>query len=331
MFVERTTQRFLDALRVAGGPKLHELTPGDARRVWAATQAVEVPRLPAEVEDRTIPGGPTGTVSLRIVRPERRADVLPAVLYFHGGGWVLGDRDTHDRLIRELANGAGVAVVFVDFTRSPEAQFPVAIEQAYTAVRWVAEKGQELKLDPNRIAVAGDDAGGNLAAAVTLLAKDRRAPHIAFQLLLYPITDSDFETQTYQQFASGVWLTRDAMKWFWSRYLPDESVRVRPTASPLRASLDQLDGLPPALVITAENDTLRDEGEAYAQKLAMAGVDVTAVSYLGTIHDFMVLNPIANTPAARAAIAQACEFLRRVLGTGAASAAPTSVFAASRG
>src|SRR6266542_1470475 len=331
MFVERTTQRFLDALRVAGGPKLHELTPGDARRVWAATQAVEVPRLPAEVEDRTIPGGPTGTVSLRIVRPERRADVLPAVLYFHGGGWVLGDRDTHDRLIRELANGAGVAVVFVDFTRSPEAQFPVAIEQAYTAVRWVAEKGQELKLDPNRIAVAGDDAGGNLAAAVTLLAKDRRAPHIAFQLLLYPITDSDFETQTYQQFASGVWLTRDAMKWFWSRYLPDESVRVQPTASPLRASLDQLDGLPPALVITAENDTLRDEGEAYAQKLAMAGVDVTAVSYLGTIHDFMVLNPIANTPAARGAIAQACEFLRRVLGTGAASAAPTSVFAASRG
>lgn len=329
MFVERTTQRFLDSLRVADRPKIHELTPGDARRVWVATQAVEVARPPADIEDLTIPGGPTGTVSLRIVRPQNQRDPLPALLYFHGGGWVLGDRDTHDRLIRELATGAGVAVVFVDFTRSPEAQYPVAIEQGYAATRWVAEHGREHSLDPNRVAVAGDDTGGNLAAAVTLLAKDRRGPPIAFQLLFYPVTDTDFETSTYQQFGIGGWLTRDAMKWFWSRYLPEESTRVRPTASPLRASLDQLDGLPPALVITAENDVLRDEGEAYAQKLAMAGVEVTAVSYLGTIHDFVVLNPIANTPAPRAAIAQACDFLRRVLGTG--SGRPAPAMAGSRG
>jgi acetyl esterase len=318
MFVERRTQRFLDALRVAGGPKIHELTPGEARRVWAATQAVEVSKLPADIDDRTIPGGPTGTVSLRILRPRDRTHPLPALMYFHGGGWVVGDRDTHDRLIRELANGADVAVVFVDFTRAPEAQYPVAIEQAYSATRWVAEMGREIDLDPTRIAVAGDDAGGNLAAAVTLLAKERRAPQIVAQLLFYPVTDADFDTGSYHQFANDVWLTRETMKWCWSRYLPDESARARPTASPLRGSLDQLDGLPPALVISAENDVLRDEGEAYAQKLGMAGVEVTAVSYLGTIHDFLLLNPIAATPAPRAAIAQACEFLRRVLGTGVA-------------
>jgi acetyl esterase len=330
MFVERKTQRFLDALRAASGPKLHELTPGDARRLWAATQAIEVTKLAADIDDRTIPGGPTGTVSLRIVRPAGHPEPLPAVVYFHGGGWVLGDRDTHDRLVRELANGSDTALVFVDFTRSPEAQYPVALEQAYAATRWVAEKGQEIHLDPARLAVAGDDAGGNIAAAVTLLAKDRHAPHISGQLLFYPVTDTDFDTLSYQQFAAGPWLSRETMKWFWSRYLPEESARARPTASPLRASLDQLDGLPPALVITAENDVLRDEGEAYAQKLSMAGVDVTAVTYLGTIHDFVVLNPITTTPAPRAAITQACGFLRKALGTGVQPKS-TPALASSRG
>ena len=319
MFVERRTQRFLDALRVAGGPKIHELSPGEARRVWAGTQAVDVPKLPADIDDRTIPGGPTGTVSLRILRPRDRPQPLPAVIYCHGGGWVVGDRDTHDRLVRELANGADVAIVLVDFTRAPEAQYPVAIEQAYSATRWVAERGHEINIDPTRLAVAGDDTGGTIATAITMLAKDRRGPRLVSQLLFYPVTDTDFDTGSYQQFATGLWLTAETMKWFWSRYLPDESARSRPTASPLRATLDQLDGLPPALVITAENDVLRDEGEAYAQKLTMAGVDVTAVSYLGTIHDFVVLNPITGTPAPRAAIAQACGFLRRTLGTGAAN------------
>lgn len=331
MFVERKTQRFLDALRGATGPKIHELTPGEARRFWAVTQAVEVTSLPADIEDLTVPGGPTGTVSIRIVRPPHQPDPLPALVYLHGGGWMVGDRDTHDRLVRDFANGAGVAVVLVDFTRAPEAQYPVALEQAYAATRWVAENGRERNLDPTRIGVGGDDTGGNLAAAVTLLAKERRGPRISVQLLLYPVTDADFETQTYQQFGLGGWLSRDTMKWFWARYLPDESARVRPTASPLRASLDQLDGLPPALVITAENDVVRDEGEAYAQKLSMAGVEVTAVSYLGTIHDFMVLNPLANTPAPRAAIPQACELLRRMLGTGLAAPSPGPTFAGFRG
>lgn len=322
MFVEPNTQRFLEALRALGGPRIHELSPGDARRFFATTQAVNVSRPPTDIDDRTIPGGPTGTVSVRVVRPQGHPEPLPVVLYFHGGGWMLGDRDTHDRLIRELANGAEIALIFVDFTRSPDAQYPVAIEQAYAATKWVAEHGQELNLDPSRLAVAGDDAGGNLAAAVTLLAKDRRGPRITFQLLFYPVTDTDFDTASYDQFGGGPWLTRDAMKWFWKHYLPDEKARVRPTASPLRASLDQLEGLPPALVITAENDVLRDDGEAYAQKLTMAGVEVTAVSYLGTIHDFVVLNSITDAPAARAAIAQACEALRRALGTPEARIAP---------
>jgi len=331
MFVERKTQRFLDALRGATGPKIHELTPGEARRFWALTQAVEVPSLPADVEDLTIIGGPTGTISIRIVRPPNHPDPLPALLYLHGGGWMLCDRDTHNRLVRDLANGAGVAVVFVDFTRAPEAQYPVALEQAYAATRWAAEQGHLHHLDPTRIGVAGDDTGGNLAAGVTLLAKERRGPQIAVQVLLYPVTNADFETGTYQQFGLNGWPSRDMMKWFWNRYLPDESARARPTASPLRASLDQLDGLPPALVITAENDVLRDEGEAYAQKLSMAGVDVTAVSYLGTIHDFMVLNPLANTPAPKAAIAQACELLRRMLGSGASAATQGPSLLRSRG
>jgi acetyl esterase len=330
MFVERKTQRFLDALRGATGPKLHELTPGEARRFWALTQAVDVVNLSADIEDLTITGGPTGSISLRIVRPEHHSDPLPALVYLHGGGWMLGDRDTHNRLVCDLANGAGVAVVFVDFTRAPEAQYPVALEQAYTATRWVAEQGQQHGLDPGKISVGGDDAGGNLAAGVTLLAKERHTPRISLQLLFNPVTDANFETATYQQFGLGGWPSSDTMKWFWSRYLPDEAARVRPTASPLRASLDQLDGLPPALVITAENDVLRDEGEAYAQKLSMAGVEVTATSYLGTIHDFMVLNPLANTPAPRAAIAQACELLRRVFHTGAAGAVPGYLTASPR-
>ena len=202
---------------------------------------------------------------------------------------MLGDRDTHDRLIRELATGAGVTVVFVDFTRSPEAQYPVAIEQGYAATRWVAEHGRETQSRPKPGRRSGDDTGGNLAAAIILLAKDRRGPPIAFQLLFYPVTDTDFETSTYQQFGIGGWLTRDAMKWFWSHISRRNRRGFGPQRRPLRASLDQLDGLPPALVITAENNVLRDEGEAYAQKLAMAGVEVTAVSYLGTIHDFIVL------------------------------------------
>ena len=227
------------------------------------------------------------------------------------GAWVLGDKDTHDRLVREIANGANAAVVFVDFTRSPEAKYPVAIEEAYAVTRYMAEHGKTFNLDSSRLAVAGDSVGGNMAAAVTHLAKERRAPNITFQTLFYPVTDANFDTPSYHQFATGHWLTREAMKWFWNHYLPDEAATEQPTASPLQASLEQLRGLPPALVITGEFDVLRDEDEAYAHKLTEAGVHVTAVRYLGTIHDFVMLNAITNTPAARSAIALANDSLQR--------------------
>lgn len=232
-------------------------------------------------------------------------------MYFHGGGWVLGDRETHDRLVREIANGAIAAVVFVDFTRSPEAKYPVAIEEAYAATKYVAENGRSLNLDSSRLAVAGDSVGGNMAAVVTLLAKERGGPKIGFQLLFYPVADANFDTPSYHEFATGHFLTREAMKWFWRHYLPDDAAGKRLTASPLQASVQQLTGLPPALVITGEFDVLRDEGEAYAHKLNEAGVHVTAVRCLGTIHDFVMLNAIAGTPAARSAIALAADNLQR--------------------
>jgi acetyl esterase len=274
--------------------------------------AVALP--PADVEDRVIPGGPTGNVSIRIVRPRDVSGPLPAVMYFHGGGWILGDRQTHDRLVREIATGARAAIVFVDYERSPEAHFPVAIEQAYAATKWAADHGAEAALDTSRLVVAGDSVGGNMATAVAMLAKSRGGPKIAFQMLFYPVTDARFDTPSYEQFTDGPWLTREAMKWFWDAYAPDTKARDEPTASPLRASTEQLAGLPPALVTTNEADVLRDEGEAYAHKLMAAGVRVTAIRYLGTIHDMLLLNPIANTPAPRAALAEANAALRQVLG-----------------
>jgi acetyl esterase len=235
------------------------------------------------------------------------------VVYFHGGGWVVGGKDTHDRLVREIAGGSGAAVVFVDYARSPEARYPVALEQGYATAKWVAEQGPELGLDPSRLAVAGDSSGGNLAAAVAMLASRRGGPGIACQVLLLPATDAGFDTPSYGQFAGGPFLTRELMEWFWDHYAPDLEARREATASPLRATAEQLRGLPPALVVTAEHDVLRDEGEAYARKLMEAGVEVTATRYLGTIHAFVLLNALAGTPAARAAVAQACEFLKRNL------------------
>ena len=310
--LELHTQEFVDSL--AGAPPIYTLSPSAARSVLARAQSIPVGKPSAQTEDIALPVGPTGSVPIRVIRPVGATEVLPVVMYFHGGGWVLGDRDTHDRLVREIAVGAQAAVVFVDYARAPEARYPVAIEQAYAATRYVADNAAELGIDPLRLAVAGDSVGGNMAAAVTLIAKQRRGPNIAFQLLFYPVTDSGFDTPSYNQFADGPWLTKRAMEWFWDAYLPDPAVRKQPTATPLNASLDQLASLPEALVIVDENDVLRDEGEAYARKLSDAGVRVISVRYNGTIHDFVMLNALADTPATRGAIAQAVGALRRALG-----------------
>jgi acetyl esterase len=310
--LEPHTQQFVDSL--AGAPPIYTLSPADARCVLTRAQSTPVGKPSAQIEDITLPVGPTGSVPIRIVRPAGIADVLPVVMYFHGGGWVLGNRNTHDRLVREIAVGAEAAVVFVDYARSPEARYPVAIEQAYAATRYVVDQGASLRIDPLRLAVAGDSVGGNMAAAVTLMAKQRRGPKIALQVLFYPVTDAEFDTPSYTRFADGPWLTKRAMEWFWAAYLPDAALRKQTTATPLNSSLDQLAGLPEALIIVDENDVLRDEGEAYARKLSDAGVRVTSVRYNGTIHDFVMLNALADTPAARGAIAQAVGSLKTALG-----------------
>jgi acetyl esterase len=315
--IEQRTRTFLETLQKQGGPPIYTLSPKDARAVLSNLQASNpVAMLPADIESRTITGGPNGQkISIHIVRPPgNREKILPVVIYTHGGGWVLGGFDTHERLVRELANKTNAAIVFVNYTRSPDAQYPIAIEEAYAATKWVAENGSSsINVDATRLAIAGDSVGGNMAAAVTLLAKERGGPKITFQALFYPVTDADFDTQSYNTLQEGYWLTREGMKWFWNNYAPNNATRKEPTASPLQAPMDQLRGLPPGLVITEEFDVLRDEGEAYAHKLMQAGVAVTATRYLGTIHDFMMLNPIADTPAVLGAIEQASEMLKKAL------------------
>jgi len=309
--IEPTTRAFLEEINRT--PPLYTLSVEEARKAFSDLQAVDVAKLPADVDDHQIPGGPKGQVSIRIIRPKGTTEALPVIMYFHGAGWVLGDKDAFDRLVREIANGSNAAVVFVDYTHSPEARYPTAIEEAYAATKYVAEHGKTFNLDSSRLAVAGDSVGGNMAIAVTLLAKERGGPNIGFQVLFYPVTNANFNTPSYREFANGHFLTREAMKWFWNYYLPDEEQRKHPTASPLRTSVDQLKGLPPALVINGEFDVLRDEGEAYAHKLNEAGVRVTAVRFLGTIHDFVLLNRITDTPAPRSAIALANDNLKKVL------------------
>jgi acetyl esterase len=311
--LEPVIQRYVATLMAAGAPPIYTLSPADARALLAGQQSVPAAKPDARIGDATFPVGPKGCVRARIIRPKNGKQLLRAVMYFHGGGWVLGDVNTHDRLVREIAVGAHVAVVFVEFDRSPEAQFPIPVEEAYAATKYVAENGSTLNVDGSRLAVVGDSAGGNIAAAVTLLSKHRRGPKITFQLLFYPVTDANFETGSYTKFQDGPWLTKSAMEWFWNAYLPDKAARKEIIAAPLSAEPNQLEGLPDALVITAENDVLRDEGEAYARKLWEAGVRVTCTRYIGTIHDFVMLNAIADAPAARAAIAQANAALRSAL------------------
>jgi acetyl esterase len=311
--LEPAAQAFVEA--TANPPYLFDLVPAEGRKAVDEVQSGEIDKPAVDEEWITVSGGPTGSVRARIVKPAGSRGTLPVILYIHGAGWVFGNAHTHDRLVRELAVGAGAAVVFPEYDLSPEARYPVAIEQNYAVARWIVEQGAGKGLDATRIAVAGDSVGGNMTAALTLMAKERGDVPLVQQVLFYPVTDASFETGSYHRFATGYFLRRDGMQWFWDQYTTDEADRAQITASPLRATTEQLTGLPPALIITGEADVLRDEGEAYANKLRQAGVPVTAVRYQGIIHDFVMLNALRETHAAEAAISQAVGTLRAALHT----------------
>ncbi|MEN6079488.1 alpha/beta hydrolase [Chromobacterium piscinae] len=306
--VERHTQAFLQALAKGGGQPLETLSLAAARQVLVgAQQGAKLP--PVDVSEKTITanGKP---LKLTIVRPVGAKGTLPAFMFFHGGGWILGDYPTHERLVRDLVTESGAAAVFVNYTPSPEARYPVAIHQAYGATKWVAEHGDQIQVDGKRLAVAGNSVGGNMAAVVALMAKAEGGPKLRAQVLFWPVTDANFESASYGKFADGHFLTKPMMKWFWDAYTTDPQQRREIYASPLQAAPQQLQGLPPALVQTAEKDVLRDEGEAYARKLDAAGVDVVATRYNGMIHDFGLLNALSGLPATRAALHQAAEELK---------------------
>lgn len=304
---------FLQSLAEQNGPPISTLTPQKARQVLNELQEPIVDILPADIQNIEIPSEEWGPVQARIIRPRGKKGKLPVIMFFHGAGWVLGNVDTHDYLARKLSRDADAAVVVVEYSLAPEKQFPTQIEQAYAATQYIARNGKKFNLDTNHFALFGDSVGGNMAAVVTLLAKQRGGPRIDYQVLFYPVTDANFETESYNTFADGYWLTKKSMQWFWDSYLPEVGARKNLLASPLRATLDELRNLPPALIVTNENDVLRDEGEAYAHKLMQAGVQVTAVRVLGAIHDLVLLAPLKNTSAAQSAIDLASGKLREVL------------------
>jgi acetyl esterase len=312
IILEPAAQEFADA--TAKPPLLYELGVDGARKLLDDVQAQPIEKLDVDEKWITVPAH-VGDVRVRIVKPVGSSGVLPVILYVHGGGWILGNAGTHDRLVRELAVGAKAALVFVEYDRSPEAKYPVAIEQAYATAQWITTKGSEESLDGSRLVVAGDSVGGNMTAALTHMAKQRGDVTFLHQSLYYPVTDAAQDTESYQTFAHGPHLTAKAMEWFWDAYTTDPAERAQITASPLRATLEDLQGLPPALVIVDENDVLRDEGEAYARKLVQAGVPTTSIRYNASLHDFMMLNTVRGTQASSAAIEQAIHVLRKALGT----------------
>ncbi|MBZ4192574.1 alpha/beta hydrolase [Niabella beijingensis] len=311
--IYKEVRSFLKALNTGDGKPIEELSPAAARQVLVdAQKSVKMNDSGIEEQEKNITQNGL-SVNIHIVKPRGATGDLPVFIFIHGGGWVLGDYPTHRRLVRDLVVESGAAAVFPDYTPSPEAQYPTAINEIYAATQWVAEHGSEIGVDGKNLAIAGNSVGGDMTAAITLMAKDKNGPAIKAQVLLWPVTDAGFDTPSYNLFAKDRFLTRNMMQWFWDNYTTNPEDRKHKYASPLQARPEELEGLPPALVQTAENDVLRDEGEAYARKLNEAGVPVTHTRYQGMIHDYGMLNPLAHIPAVQTAVLQAAAFIKKQL------------------
>ncbi len=311
--LEKKVRDFLKLLNEGGVP-LESLTPVQARQVLADAQAsVHVDLSGIDESERTITADGF-TIKLNIVRPKGNKEVLPVFIFIHGGGWVLGDFPTHKRMVRDLVVLSGAAGVFVNYTPTPDEKYPTQINQIYAATKWVAENGSEISVDGKRLAVVGNSVGGNMTAVTALKAKEKGGPEIKLLVMMWPIVDANFETESYQLFGQDRFLTTPTMKWMYDMYIEDVQKRKDIYASPLQASIEQLKGLPPVLLTIAENDVLREEGEAFGRKLDEAGVSVTNIRFNGMIHDFGLLNGLAELPAVKSLFTLAAAELKKYLG-----------------
>ena len=306
------TEEFISKIEAADGQPLYKMTPQEARNFLENLQSQTHKEISANTTDTTILTE-AGNVDIRVVKPQHTEEKLPVILYLHGGGWILGGKESFDMLIKKLAVFTNSTVIFPDYSRSPEVQYPTALNEIYAVLEYIFQNPEEFNIDLQRIAIAGDSAGANMATVTALRAINKNGPKILFECLFYPVTNSDMDTKSYDLFKDGPWLSKKAMEWFWEAYVPDKKLRDDIYISPLKAEEEDLSKLPRTLIITAENDVLRDEGEAYARKLDSAGVDVLNVRINGTIHDFLMLNALADTLPARGAMALACTMLKKAL------------------
>lgn len=307
--LDKKSKEFVESLSAKTSKPIYEMKPEEARQFLLELQKETHRNIPAEVRDIDVFTDLTGSVSVRLIRPENSNETLPVILYFHGGGWILGDKETHDMLIRRLSVGTNSVVVFVNYTRAPEAVYPTQINQGYGVLEYIYQNPEEFGIDSDRIIIAGDSAGGNIATTIALKSLKKGGPKILYQLLLYPVTDADMNSASYKLFKDGPWLSQKAMEWFWNAYLDDKSLKDEIYVSPLKASLSDLSGMPSALIITGENDVLRDEGDAYARKLEEAGVEVYSVRVNMTIHDFLMLNVLQSTELVNDTFSLICNIL----------------------
>lgn len=313
-FLVKKVQNFIDKLSATGGKPLYEMSYGEARSFLQEMQSERKIFADNEVLDADVKVSGGYKMPLKIVRPKNVVGKMPVIFYIHGGGWVMGNYATHERLVNELVSQTQAAVVFPVYMQSPESQFPQTTDNLFEALRHVVLHADEYNFDKDNLIVAGDSVGGNMALVMALLAKQQASePRIKFMLLLYPVAGADLTTESYKEFAEGPWLTQKAMQWFWNAYAPSELQRESILACPLRATLEELEGLPPALIITAENDVLRDEGEAMARKLDAAGVETASVRINGTIHDFLMLDALQNTAPSKEGMAVAVKALKQAV------------------